>query len=92
MKFHFFLFHLSVLRFAAKNNRIEMIYLLLKHPKIEIKEKTFSNCTKLTHIDLPPTVKSIDNNLFDGCSGLVSVTIPPSVESIGSYAFRCCTS
>lgn len=47
----------------------------------------FSNCTGLTNLKLPKTLKSIGNYAFSGCSGLSNVTIPNSVTSIGNYAF-----
>ena len=45
----------------------------------------------LTHISIPNTVTSIDDDAFYGCTGLTSITIPDSVTSIGDYAFSGCT-
>jgi len=50
----------------------------------------FFNCSSLTSITIPNSVKIIGNNAFSGCSGLTSITIPSSVTSIGNEAFRDC--
>ena len=50
----------------------------------------FWNCSSLTSITIPSSVKSIDSFAFYGCSGLTSITIPSSVTSINSYAFSGC--
>jgi uncharacterized repeat protein (TIGR02543 family) len=53
---------------------------------------TFYNCSNLTSIILPNTLKTIEDDAFYGCDSLASVTIPASVTSIGNYAFSNCTS
>ena len=55
----------------------------------EIKEFTFSCCTKLTDIIIPNNIKSIGKNAFY-MSGLKQVNIPDSVTSIGEEAFANC--
>lgn len=53
----------------------------------------FSGNTKLRSINLPSTLKTINDSAFSGCTGLTNVTIPPnSVITIGSNAFNGCTS
>ena len=52
---------------------------------------TFENCTILTNINIPPTVKSIWTSAFEGCTGLTSLTIPSSVIKLGHLLFRDCT-
>ena len=51
----------------------------------------FYNCSTITSVTIPDSVKSIGNNAFSGCTGLTSVTIGNSVTSIGRYAFSGCT-
>lgn len=53
-------------------------------------ERGFFNCTKLTSVIIPNTVKIIDKQAFDNCYGLNSVTIYPSIEEIKVEAFRDC--
>lgn len=50
----------------------------------------FYNCSGLTSVTIPNSVKSIGENAFYGCSSLTSVIIPNSVTSIGWYAFSGC--
>lgn len=53
-------------------------------------ERAFVNCTKLTSVIIPNTVKIIDKKAFFNCYGLNSVTIYPSVQEIKVEAFRDC--
>lgn len=53
--------------------------------------EAFSNCTSLTSITIPNSVKSIGESAFKGCTGLTSVTIGNSVTSIGYRVFYNCT-
>lgn len=51
---------------------------------------TFYNCTSLTSITLPPTLKTISYACFRGCIGLTEITIPASVTTIQQIAFLGC--
>lgn len=50
-----------------------------------IYNRMFSNCTGLTEITIPSTVKAIKSDAFAGCTNLVSVTFesetPPSIST-----------
>lgn len=50
----------------------------------------FFNCSSLTSITIPNSVKSIGSYVFAYCSGLTSITISNSLANIGSYAFLRC--
>jgi len=52
-------------------------------------DKAFTDCGKLTSVNLPEGVTSISNTAFIGCKALKSVTIPKSVTSI-EYALADC--
>ena len=52
-----------------------------------IADSAFQNCTKLTKLVLPETVKTIGNSAFSGCTGLTEFTIPASVTYIGYSIF-----
>ena len=54
--------------------------------------RAFGNCSMLTSITIPDSVKNIGEYAFDGCTSLTSITIPDSVTTIGSSAFGDCTS
>ncbi len=49
-------------------------------------EKAFLSCTKITSVELPRGLKTIETNAFMS-TGLTNVEIPSSVESIGYCAF-----
>ena len=50
----------------------------------------FSNCKKLSRIDIPNSVTTIGESAFYGCSGLSEITIPGSVTLIKENAFDEC--
>jgi len=50
----------------------------------------FSNCTSLTSIAIPSSLRTISSYSFYGCESLTSISIPSSVSSISSYAFSGC--
>ena len=56
-----------------------------------IKESAFSNCSKITLLTIPNTVKTIGKNAFYLCTGILEVTIPESVTKIGDFAFQWCS-
>ena len=52
----------------------------------------FEDCTSLTSIKLPSTLRNIGDNTFNNCSSLENVTIPSGVKIIHSFVFYDCTS
>ena len=57
-----------------------------------IAKKAFKECTMLTSITIPNSLKSIGNDVFYKCYSLTSVTIPNSVTYIDVGAFSYCSS
>ena len=57
-----------------------------------IAKYAFYNCSGLTSVTIPNSVKNIGFYAFCGCNSLPSVTIPNSVTIIGSAAFYGCSS
>ena len=59
-------------------------------PVTRIGDEAFSDCSGLTSVTIPDSVKSIEAGAFSRCSGLTSVALPAGVKSIGEGAFRGC--
>lgn len=59
-------------------------------PVVEIDSFTFENCSGITSITIPNTVKTIHDNAFNRCYGLTNITIADSVTSIEPNAFQYC--
>ena len=57
-----------------------------------IDDHSFANCTNLTSVTIPNSVKSIYGAAFDCCSNLTSITIPSSVTTIDLAPFAGCSS
>ncbi|MBO7497267.1 MAG: leucine-rich repeat domain-containing protein, partial [Salinivirgaceae bacterium] len=62
----------------------------VKFAVTEIGYRAFYDCTGLTSVTIPNSVKNIDYLAFQNCVGLTSVTIPNSVTNIGGTAFADC--
>lgn len=52
----------------------------------------FQNCTGITTVSLPSTVKEINDGAFYGCTALEEIFLNDGLTSIGEYAFSKCTS
>jgi len=47
----------------------------------------FRECTNLTQVILPSTLKIIGSHSFYNCSSLTTITLPEGVTEIGDYSF-----
>ncbi len=59
---------------------------------VEIGNSAFMDCKDLESVEIPNTVKVINDRAFFACSKLTSINIPNGVETIGKYAFYNCES
>lgn len=57
---------------------------------VSIASSAFVNCTGLTSVTIPKTVKSIGDRAFYGCKNLTYVSIPSKAQKIGKEAFSGC--
>lgn len=57
-----------------------------------IGSRAFYNCTRLTGITIPDSVRDIGPNAFYNCNGLTEINIPDNVRYIAEFAFRYCSS
>lgn len=62
----------------------------LKGSSISFSEGAFAECTGITEVEIPNTIKTISKAAFYKCTGLNSVVIPESVTKIEGYAFSGC--
>lgn len=49
-------------------------------------------CKSLQSVNIPRSIKQIDDYTFDGCKSLKSINLPDGIKSIGEYAFSECYS
>ena len=61
------------------------------YPVTAIDSRVFQDCSWITSVTIPDSVRSIGGNAFSG-TGLTSVTIPSSVTEYGAYIFSECES
>lgn len=54
-------------------------------------DAAFSNCYRLTSVNLPTTLKEIGSEAFGRCSALTTISLPEGLTEIGYYAFYECT-
>lgn len=63
----------------------------IENGTIEIAEQCFEQCTSLSAITLPTSLKTIGYRAFFNCNNLTSLDIPNSVNNIGAAAFNRCS-
>ena len=77
--------------FAAQKNNIKSFDGFQYFTGIKtIPYTCFYECSEMTSIILPDTLKEIGEYSFRGCSALESITIPEGVTAIGGGAFQIC--
>lgn len=57
-----------------------------------IEEDAFKNCTQITSVTIPDSIKRIEDNAFKDCTNLKSVSLPNNITDISLGVFEGCTS
>ena len=83
-------FSLKILPTFSKFTYLHTIN-LAKTSLTSLTTSAFSDCSKLTTILFPPTLKTISSKSFYNCISLESISFPPSVTTIDTYAFSSCS-
>lgn len=61
-------------------------------PKVEtVTDSAFYNCTQLTTIELPHTIKQTGASSFEGCERLTDFKLPQTLCRIGQRTFKNCS-
>ncbi len=58
---------------------------------VAVDDHAFLNCSSLTDIKLPETLKSLGDSAFGSCSAIKELRLVNGLNSIGEYAFANCT-
>ena len=56
-----------------------------------IGDGAFANCSGISSLELPDSIKSIGNNAFVNCTGLKEIILPKNLKHLGEYAFMGCS-
>ena len=64
--------------------------IIIENGITEIGYSKFADYANLEEVELPSSLKTIDNRAFSGCVNLTSINIPSKTETIGDAAFYQC--
>ena len=59
-------------------------------PVVVIQNSAFKDCSNVTSVLIPSSIKSIGINAFENCSNITKITIPEGVTLIGNNTFKGC--
>lgn len=59
-------------------------------PVVVIQNSAFKDCSNVTSVLIPSSIKSIGINAFENCSNITEITIPEGVTLIGNNTFKGC--
>ena len=87
----------TVIPNSAFHERYELVEVELPEGLVTIGSFAFHCCNSLERINIPSTVKYIEEEAFSGIAGssnkkLEVVVLPDGLRGLGNYAFYCCES
>ncbi len=77
---------------SSASGKIKIPSKIDEYSVTEIDSYAFEDCTKITSITIPSSVKTIGYSAFSGCTGLTSITIPDGITTLESCVFNECLS
>ncbi len=84
---------ITAIAVAAFSKNETMKYVHIKEGTLTtIGSYSFSDCSSLVAINIPPTVNYIGTYVFNNCVSLSSIILPEKLATIGKYTFLCCRS
>lgn len=75
---------------ATISGSVEIPVVYNDKPVVVIQNSGFKDCSSLTSILIPNSIKSIGINAFENCSNITEITIPEGVTLIGNNTFKGC--
>ncbi|MDR1563396.1 MAG: leucine-rich repeat domain-containing protein [Oscillospiraceae bacterium] len=82
----------TIVRYDENCTVVDIPETVKGYPVVAIGYGAFYNCKNLSEINLPESLRIIEDSAFSGCSSLTSINIPKNVTYVESYAFGGCTS
>lgn len=70
----------------VRNNTIDSV--IIEPGTTKITRRGLAGFKKITEIQIPDTVKSINSYAFSGCTGIKHLTLPEGLTTIGAAAFN----
>lgn len=77
---------------SLKDFREDVKKVVVQPGVTELGSMAFQNCSNLTQVTLPASLKYISDDAFSGCSSLGSIKLPSGITKIETYAFFNCSS
>ena len=82
----------AVTKCDSSATEVEILSEINDIPVARINSDAFKNCTNLTKVKIPDSIKYIDSSAFYNCTALTEINIPDGIPSIEDELFYNCSS
>ena len=83
--------YIANLAFQVKGDLRQITSATILPGTVKLCADLFRNCTALTEVHLPDSLRELDDRTFQHCRKLKQIELPPKVERIGDRVFDECT-